>query len=132
LNSKSPKAVVLSRNGIDIIQREGRGFSMGELTSAGLTASVARAAGVMVDVRRRSVLQENVDVAKGLKIPEAPKKTSESKPAEKPAPEKKEGKKKAVGRTQAEEPKKEKPKAKAKPKAEKKPAAKKAKPRKKA
>jgi large subunit ribosomal protein L13e len=44
--------------------REGKGFSIGELKEAGLSVGKARALGLYVDVRRRSVRKENVEALK--------------------------------------------------------------------
>ncbi|MEO9319912.1 MAG: ribosomal protein L13e [Nitrososphaera sp.] len=43
------------------VVREGRGFSLPELASAGINPHHARRAGLKVDVLRKSVHQENVD-----------------------------------------------------------------------
>lgn len=44
--------------------RTGRGFSLGELTEAGLNVGEARHLGVPVDTRRRTTHQENVESLK--------------------------------------------------------------------
>jgi large subunit ribosomal protein L13e len=62
---KAPEAMVSSRNGTDMIVRLGKGFSMGELDSAGLPPRLASKWGLRLDSRRRSVLQGNVDSLKG-------------------------------------------------------------------
>ena len=48
-------------------KRLGRGFSIGELQSAGISLSEAKKLGIYVDKRRRSVHQENVEYLKKLK-----------------------------------------------------------------
>ena len=53
-------AMVLSRNGTEMIEREGRGFSLGELQKAGWEPRLARDWGYRIDPRRRSVLDSNV------------------------------------------------------------------------
>ncbi|NOZ76974.1 MAG: hypothetical protein GXO65_04715 [Euryarchaeota archaeon] len=71
--------------------RPGRGFSIGELTQAGLTRRQVKALALRVDRRRRSVHQVNVDalkeMAKGVKAPPRKKKPGKAKAA-KPAPKK--------------------------------------------
>ena len=62
---KVPEAVVESRHGIGMVTRPGRGFSLGELTGAGLASRTAAGWGARVDVRRRSVLEGNVALLKG-------------------------------------------------------------------
>ncbi|MCS6788125.1 MAG: ribosomal protein L13e [Aigarchaeota archaeon] len=47
-------------------ERVGRGFSRGELKLAGMTVSEAREAGITVDVRRRTVHPENVELLRRL------------------------------------------------------------------
>ena len=51
----------------NIRKREGRGFSMQELTKAELDPCSACQLGVAVDKRRASVLDENVKILKYLK-----------------------------------------------------------------
>ena len=62
---KVPAASVLSRHGTEMIAREGRGFSIGELSGAGLTPRGAAEWGARVDYRRRSVIESNVSALKG-------------------------------------------------------------------
>ncbi|HZW85073.1 MAG TPA: ribosomal protein L13e [Nitrososphaerales archaeon] len=61
---RTPFAVVLARHGGDMVSRQGRGFSGGEVMSAGLEFQRASDWGLLVDRRRRSVLQDNVDALK--------------------------------------------------------------------
>lgn len=44
--------------------REGRGFSLGELKEAGVTAGEAKVRGAPVDARRKSTHEENVEILK--------------------------------------------------------------------
>ncbi len=69
---RAPEAVVVSRHGVGVVTRPGRGFSMGELSGAGLTPHLASHWGVRLDVRRRSVLQGNVDSLKSWGSPAGP------------------------------------------------------------
>lgn len=48
----------------DAKPRRGRGFTIGELKEAGLTVKEARDMGLIVDVRRRSLHSENVEILK--------------------------------------------------------------------
>ncbi|HDH07108.1 MAG TPA: hypothetical protein ENF87_01940 [Thermoproteales archaeon] len=68
-----PKAIVKvpiphSRGGLSPhFYREGRGFSIGEIKAAGLTVKEARLLGLYVDVRRKSVYEENIKRIKNWK-----------------------------------------------------------------
>jgi hypothetical protein len=64
--------------------REGRGFSLSEVQAAGLNAGEAEVLGIPVDLRRKSMHEENVEILKEyiasakeneLKVPK-PKQTS--------------------------------------------------------
>jgi len=46
-------------------ERAARGFSFGELESAGIPANAARHGDLSLDIRRRSVVQANVEMLKG-------------------------------------------------------------------
>ena len=59
-----PAPVVSSRHMDSMHERAGRGFSFAELDSAGVPESRAKREGVSVDVRRRSVLEDNVEALK--------------------------------------------------------------------
>jgi ribosomal protein L13E len=58
--AKAPKAVVSARHGTGMVTRAGRGFSLGELSGAGLAPRLASMWGARIDYRRRSVLEPNV------------------------------------------------------------------------
>jgi len=75
-----PVALVSSRHLGDLIEREARGFSLGELGSAGLTLSSASSLGLMSDIRRRTVLEKNVESLKSWFTP-PPKAAAKPKPA---------------------------------------------------
>jgi ribosomal protein L13E len=64
-SGKAPEAIVSSRRGTDMVSRQGRGFSKGELAGAGLVPRLATQWGLRVDPRRRSVLGGNVESLKG-------------------------------------------------------------------
>ncbi len=61
---RAPDAMVTSRHGTGVVIRLGRGFSMGEISGAGMAPRLATRWGVRLDSRRRSVIQGNVDSLK--------------------------------------------------------------------
>ena len=77
---KVPTASVLSRRGTEMIAREGRGFSIGELSGAGLTPAGAVEWGARVDYRRRSVIESNVSALKGWAARAAASAKAETEP----------------------------------------------------
>ncbi|AOL17124.1 50S ribosomal protein L13e [Sulfolobus sp. A20] len=46
------------------VYRVGKGFSVGEIVKAGLTIEKARKLGIYVDIRRKSVHEENIQMLK--------------------------------------------------------------------
>jgi ribosomal protein L13E len=60
-----PVATVASRHIDSMRERPGRGFSLGELASAGVPLNAAKRQRLQLDIRRRSVVEGNVDVLKG-------------------------------------------------------------------
>ena len=76
---KAPEAVVSTRHGSGVITRLGRGFSMGELSSAGLSPRLASQWGLRTDHRRRTVIQGNVASLKGWGSPVSLKKKAEGR-----------------------------------------------------
>ncbi len=86
----APSPVVMVRHEYGMQERAARGYSLGELASAGITFVVAKGIGVPLDLRRRSALDGNVALLKGWYVP-APKKAKvaaaekEEKPAKKAA-----------------------------------------------
>ena len=69
----APVPVVLTRHESAMQQRDARGYSLGELESAGIAFIVAKRIRVPLDIRRRSVLEGNVAKLKGWYQP-VPKK----------------------------------------------------------
>jgi len=61
----APMATVSARHLDSMHERPARGFSWGELSSAGVTGEVARRGDLSIDVRRRSVVEGNVEALKG-------------------------------------------------------------------
>src|SRR6267378_7217487 len=62
-----PMAVVATRH-VDsdsLHERQARGFSFGELSSAGVPLNAAKSHDLSVDVRRRSEMEKNVEMLKG-------------------------------------------------------------------
>ncbi|MDA4116514.1 MAG: ribosomal protein L13e [Thaumarchaeota archaeon] len=60
-----PAATVASRHIDSLRERPGRGFSVGELASAGVPLNTAKREGLPLDIRRRSVVEGNVEALKG-------------------------------------------------------------------
>ena len=73
-----PGATVSARRGSVMIERAGKGFSLGELSDGGLSLRLAKRWGVPLDPRRRSVLQGNVAALKKWFV--QPKKAVEAPP----------------------------------------------------
>ncbi|MDG6985753.1 MAG: ribosomal protein L13e [Nitrososphaerota archaeon] len=61
---KAPVAMVSTRHGTGMITRPGRGFSLSELSKAGITARNASEWGAKVDQKRRSAVEGNVGALK--------------------------------------------------------------------
>jgi ribosomal protein L13E len=60
----APVAVVAARHIDSLRERAARGFSFGELSSAGIPLEAAKRQDLSVDVRRRSVVDQNVEALK--------------------------------------------------------------------
>jgi len=60
-----PDAMIASRHLDSMHERPARGFSFGELASAGVPLNAARSEGLHLDIRRRSVVEGNVEALKG-------------------------------------------------------------------
>ena|SRR5271154_2294597 len=60
----APSAVIESRHLDSMRSRPGRGFSFRELSSAGVEFNVAKREGLSLDIRRRSVVEGNVEALK--------------------------------------------------------------------
>lgn len=74
-----PVALILSRHSDVMRERAARGFSFGELLSAGLSPGAAKRIRLMIDYRRRSVLDHNVERLKQWYKPEPTKSNASSK-----------------------------------------------------
>jgi ribosomal protein L13E len=61
----TPEATILSRHIDSSHERLARGFSFGELASAGVPLNAAKREGLSLDIRRRSVVEGNVEALKG-------------------------------------------------------------------
>jgi large subunit ribosomal protein L13e len=59
-----PTAIVEVRHGGSKMRRQAKGYSLGEVAQANLSVGQARGWGVLVDGKRRSVLEENVEALK--------------------------------------------------------------------
>jgi ribosomal protein L13E len=68
-----PMARVLSRHLGAMHERDAKGYSFGELETAGLNVGLAKRMNVPIDLRRRSVLEGNVAALKSLRKPEVKK-----------------------------------------------------------
>jgi ribosomal protein L13E len=60
-----PMAMVTVRHVDSLHERAARGFSFGELSSAGIPLNAAKRQDLSVDSRRRSVVEQNVEALKG-------------------------------------------------------------------
>ncbi len=60
-----PMALVAVRHIDSLHERAARGFSFGELTSAGIPLNAAKRTELSLDIRRRSVVDRNVEALKG-------------------------------------------------------------------
>lgn len=82
-----PTATVEARHIDSLHERAGRGFSFGELASASISLVSAKRHGLALDIRRRSVVEANVESLKSwFKTPAqatAAKKTEENASAKK-------------------------------------------------
>jgi len=79
-----PHPTVYTRHDGEMVERDARGFSMGELAAAAMPAHLTRSWNIPTDVRRRSVLEANASSLK--KWLAGAKRTGPSTP--KPKPEK--------------------------------------------
>lgn len=78
-SGRAPEATVVARHGTGVVTRLGRGFSMGELSGAGLAPGLASKWGLRIDSRRRSVLEGNVDMLRRWGSHAAPAKKTEER-----------------------------------------------------
>jgi ribosomal protein L13E len=60
-----PTAMVVVRHVDSLHERAARGFSFGELSSAGIPLNAAKRQDLSVDLRRRSVVEQNVEALRG-------------------------------------------------------------------
>ena len=60
-----PGAIIVARRVDSLRERAARGFSFGELASAGVPVNAAKRGGLSLDIRRRTVLDGNVEALKG-------------------------------------------------------------------
>jgi ribosomal protein L13E len=111
----APHALVSSRLGGKMIERQGRGFSIGEMEGAELSPAKALGWHLSLDIRRRTVLDGNVLALKKWFVPPIvvakPKPAASIKPATAPAP--KPAKPEPHRAAKKEEPKKRAPRTKA-------------------
>jgi len=97
----APNATVSSRHDGGLVERQGRGFSMGELEGAEFPPAKARDWHLPIDIRRRTVLEGNIQALKKWFLP--PVAVPKPKPAqlESRREAKKEGPKKRAPRKKA-------------------------------
>jgi ribosomal protein L13E len=76
---RPPEAVVMARRRTEVVTRQGRGFSVEEVSKAGLTLGFASRWGLRVDPRRRSALEANVNSLKRWGSHHAPEKKLEGR-----------------------------------------------------
>jgi ribosomal protein L13E len=88
---QAPLAVVNIRHEGMMKQRQARGFSNGELSGAGFSIHEASRLGLAMDIRRRTVLEQNVESLRSWFTPSKPVPAhkppvakAEAKPEEKP------------------------------------------------
>lgn len=85
-----PKATIATKHVDSLHERSARGFSFGELASAGVPLNAAKREGLSLDIRRRSVVEGNVDALKGwFKSPAAKPASKTGEPVAVPAVSKK-------------------------------------------
>ncbi len=94
-SGRVPHAVVSSRHEQGMVERAGRGFSIGELAGAGLSPFLARKFGAQTDPNRRSILEANVAALKAWYSPPPKPTVAEGRPKTKAKPPAKKAKKKA-------------------------------------
>jgi ribosomal protein L13E len=100
-SGRTPQAEVFSRHGDGMVTRRGKGFSVGEIGRATLPMRLASRWSLPIDLRRRSVLDANVqnltkwrpappEPAEPVRVERSPSKVeAHAKPVKKRAPSKK-------------------------------------------
>jgi ribosomal protein L13E len=111
-SGRTPQAEVFSRHGDGMVARRGKGFSVGEIGRATFPMSLASRWSLPIDLRRRSVLDANIQTlmkwrpapqepAEPVRVERAPSKVvAHAKPVKKrpPAKKKKKSKRKSSAR----------------------------------
>jgi large subunit ribosomal protein L13e len=64
MKSNLPIAVIKNRKDPQNLVKEGKGFSLGELSKAEISLEIAKKAGLSIDSRRRSTHEENIKILK--------------------------------------------------------------------
>jgi lipid II:glycine glycyltransferase (peptidoglycan interpeptide bridge formation enzyme) len=72
MKSNLPVALIKNRKDPQNLVKEGKGFSLGELSKAEISLEIAKKAGLSIDSRRRSSHEENIKIFKDLGFREAP------------------------------------------------------------